>query len=279
MGVGYDLAVNLGAALSGAALTAAGARATRLGRSRRTRKFWRFLHEPTLFVIGELESATLLNTLDATLARFADDATERERMSAAVVEHVRRQERSRLIGLGDFRALSVLIEAFAAAGLPFRHEIVSAADIGARESTHNLVLIGGTDVNSLTDKLARDMGCQLLAQADEQRRNLVRDNGSLGSAQDYAAGVVTGNGGDAIVDYGVLARGRHPDHAERTVVLLCGAHGLGTLAAATVAADRAFTRTVNSAPAQFEAIVEYVARGTDKPKIRLLWPPRSIARP
>lgn len=277
MGLAYDLGINISAAAIGAIAATGGARSIRAARSRRTRRLWRFLREPTLFVVGELDSKTLLNTLDNTLSTLAIASPGRQQLYQAIVEHVRRQEFSKLIGLGDFEALSTIVSTMATAGLPIRHEVVHVSQVGDREESHNLVLLGGSDTNDLTRRLAPQMGCKLSAQGDEQSRNVVRDT-YPSEPHDYLAELSTLNGREQVIDYGVLAYGHHPNAREKTVMIVSGAHGFGTLAAARICTDPSQLHILEGALPDFECLVEYEQLGQGPPVISLPWPPRRLER-
>ncbi len=99
----------------------------------------------------------------------------------------------------------------------------------AREhQTHNLVVIGGKDVNSVTEELTSRMGCQLEPLTNEKGRNVVRDHRLNVDHPVTWQNEPDANGEIHRVDYGILTRGCHPDDRSREVLLLAGAHGLGT---------------------------------------------------
>lgn len=278
-----DITINLvSAGLAGGA-TAAWFAGRRTWRHRNSRAFWKFLEEPTLFVVGELPSDVLLNTLEPMLEKRVGSVTDPRALVKAIVSHVQDQEISGLIGRGDFDAIATMVARFAALNLPPEPRIVAPNDVTkAMKLANNLVLIGGKDVNSLTEEYYTSLGCELEPTINDEGRNMVRDH------QLNVDHVVSPTAEDSgiphtVVDYGVLVRGRSPLNSEREVVIIAGAHGLGTLAAAEVSVGEGFQSDLrhylNKHKQGFECLVEYkrndTARGKGHPEIRIF--PRKMA--
>lgn len=254
MEIAYDLGVNAAAAVLGAAGVATWSAVRRRRTHRHQRAFWRFLDEPTTFVVGALDSEVLLNTLDVRLSSLIESDSARREVVATIVDHIRTQELSGLIGRGDFEALIRIIVGLALMEKPVSPVILAPEEVGHRRRG-NLVLIGSADVNRLTASLAPQMGCRLSVSMNSSGRNVVRDaeHGTEYSASDPGA--------TTVLDYGVIARGRNPNNPASTVLVLAGAHGLGTQAAADVSLSDSDEENVHDLFSRhergFECLVRY----------------------
>ena len=141
--------------------------------------------------------------------------------------------------------------------------------------TQNLILIGGKDTNSLTSLIAPRIGCQLESLIDSKGHNVIRD---LKLDQDYQVtreAKSDAEGGILRRDYGILACGTNPYNPERKVILLAGAHGLGSLAAAEICLSQKFEKRLYYDLLQFngnfECLVSYqrVDGGPDDGKVTI----------
>jgi hypothetical protein len=223
-----------------------------------------FFERPTVFVVGELQSTILMNTLYDGLELLVAPDADRQALVNGIITHIRSQENSGLIGRGDFDAMINLVMLWASLNRS-RPLILHPAEIGEHKKD-NLILIGGADVNSLTESLSPLLGCQLQATRDAQNHNMVVDL-RLGKEYLVQSGEppVDGGPGEAQVrDYGVLARGRNPDNSNAVVLIVAGAHGLGTFAATEVCVRDADQRRLYTEHKQykgnFEALVSYERR-------------------
>ncbi len=175
------------------------------------------------------------------------------------MSHINTQEISGLIGRGDLDAIVNMVVKFASLRLPAKPLILHPSQIGEHRN-QNLVLIGGKDVNSLTPVMT-PRGCHLEALTNDAGRNVVRD---FRLNTDYPVrwqSEPNANGEIIREDYGILARGRNPINPETRVLLIAGAHGLGTLAAAEVSLsskfERRLYRDLKEYNGNFECIVKY----------------------
>jgi len=268
MGFAYDLGVNAGAAVLGAGAATGALKPRRRVRDRFDRSFWAFLEKPTIFVAGDLTSSVLLHDLAAMLKSRSPSEDGQEELLAAVVQRVDQQEISGLIGRGDFEAITRLVTRFASVRLPTDLPILRPSELLPAQRKHNLVLIGGGDVNSLSADFSERLGCHLITTLNDTDHAVIRD---LHLDKEYAVEI---NGPDArgvkrTVDYGVLARGRNPENPDREVVVIAGAHGFGTLAAAEVSVAREHQRRLLRDYREyrgFEALVRYERQDHDSAK-------------
>jgi hypothetical protein len=280
----YEVAVNLGSATAGAALATAAVKVRRAVRYRSGRTFWEFLERPTVIVVGEMQSGVLLNTLDSALISSIPAESDRRPLVETITKHVGRQELSGLIGRGDYDSLVDMLIQFKALGLPFRHDVLHPMHVGARK-TDNLILLGGTDVNPLTGTIGRRIGCQLEIAMNAAGRNAVRDN-RLNSEYPVDDGSQVNARGEKVeLDYGILARGRNPENPDSEVLIIAGAHGLGTWAATQVALNSEHQRAILRATKDYKSGVEALVRyersgGPPEPHvtISLEWTRRGSAR-
>ncbi len=245
MGLAYDLAVNLGAASAGAALGATWIEGRRRLRYRHQREFWKFLEQPSVFVVGGITSPVLLNTLDLELTALVPSEAERIALVDFMIRYVRGQEMSGLVGRGDFHSIVRMAVRLGFLRLPVRPLILHPSEVGERR-TGNLVLIGGSDVNPLTGALGPLLGCQLEARINHEGRAVVRDSRLGVEHRASEPGAVE------VVDYGVLARGPNPYNRDSTVVLLAGAHGFGTIAATEVSLGATAKKQLRGLLRQFD---------------------------
>ena len=170
------------------------------------------------------------------------------------------QEVSGLIGRGDLDAIVRMVAKFASMRLPAKTLVFHPSQVRERR-TQNLVLIGGNDANSLTNDVAPRLGCQLQALINDEGHNVIRDS-RLNADHPVTWNSKPGLNGETMhVDYGILARGPNPYNLDREVLLIAGAHGLGSLAAAEVCHNPKFERRLYNDWKQygghFECLVSY----------------------
>ena len=260
MAAPYDLAVNVVAVALGGIGVAGWNRARLWWKYRAKKRFWGFFEQPTVFVVGELESSILMNALYAELESLVSPEADRRALVNGIIAHVRDQEDSGLIGRGDFDAMINLVVLWASLKQT-RPLIMLPADLGDHKAD-NLVLIGGADVNSLTAALSPQLGCQLEATRDSENHNLVKD-WRLGQNYPVRTEIsANGHAGEVqLRDWGVLVRGRNPHNPKSVVLIVAGAHGLGTFAATEVCVrdsnqSRLFAENKQHRES-FEALISY----------------------
>ena len=226
MNVGYEIGVNLVSAAIGAIIGGSWAYLAGRFKYRRHRAFWRFLKEPTVFVVGDLAPDVLLNTLPDKLKSVVNGPQDWQLIVETIRDHLNTQEVSGLAGRGDLDAIVRMVAKLASMRLPAKTPVLHPSRVRDRR-TQNLVLIGGNDANSLTNDAARRMGCHLEALTNDKGRNIIRDS-RLGKDYEVNPNSEPGVNGEPVpVDYGILVRGRNPYNPDREVLLIAGAHGLG----------------------------------------------------
>ena len=267
MGPGYDIATNLVAAAIGALSTTGAGRFKHWYRYRFHEAFWSFLGEPTIFVVGELESNVLMNTLHEALENLVDQRIDRRVLTEEIVKHVEDQEISGLIGRGDVDAIINMVVRFATLRVPSKPVILAPSAITDTRD-RNLVIIGGPDVNPFADGLFSRLGCQLQTGRNDEGRNIVRDLKLHTEYPVESAGRFNSQGEPISLDYGVLVRGYNPESPQRTVLLLAGAHGHGTFAVSEICLrnedQRRLAHDLRDYNGRFECLVRY-ERVTDGP--------------
>lgn len=246
----YDVGINLASAAIGVFAGIAWTHGVKKVKYRRHRAFWRFLERPTAFVVGDLETKVLLGTLSQELEQLIGQEEDRLALVERITSYINSQEASGLVGRGDLEAIVRMAAKFAELRLPAKLLILHPNQV--REQRYqNLVLIGGNDVNSLTGALSRRMGCRLEAITNEEDRNVIRDSRLNVDYPVAWQGEPNPDGEILRVDYGVLARGSNPDDPKSEVLLIAGAHGLGSMAAAEVSLSPEF------APRLYHDLKEY----------------------
>src|SRR5262249_43242299 len=171
---------------------------------RHHRAFWKFLDEPTIFVVGGFAPNVLLGTLDEELKQVIGQEQDRRLLVDRVMNHLNRQEISGLVGQGDLDAIVTMIGRFASLRLPTNPVIVHPTQVGERRY-QNLVLVGGKDVNSLTEMLTPRLGCHLEALTGDDGHNVIRDSRLNVDYPAMSSDEPGANGEIRRVDYGVLA--------------------------------------------------------------------------
>jgi hypothetical protein len=241
MNAGFAIVINLVSAGIGAAAGAFWAFGKNKLRYRRQRAFWRFLEKPTVLVIGDLAPEVLLGTLDDALNDVVNSQQNRQVIIDRVMNHLQRQEISGLIGRGDLDAMVRILARIASMPFWSSPAVLHPSQVHDRR-TQNLILIGGTDTNALTRSIAPRIGCQLESLTDPKGHNAVRDS-RLGKNYWATSEAIPGvEDGLLRKDYGIIARGPNPYNPKCQVLLLAGAHGLGSLAAAEICLDERFEK-------------------------------------
>jgi hypothetical protein len=260
MTAAYGIIINLASAAIGGAIGAFWAFGKSKFRYRRQRAFWRFLEEPTVLVIGDLAPETLLGTLADALDDMARTQQDRQMIIDRVMNHLYTQEISGLIGRGDLDAMVKILTRIASMRFWSSPVVLHPSQVYDRK-TQNLILIGGKDTNSLTSLIAPRIGCQLESLIDSQGHNVIRDSKLEKDYQVTWQPTPNAEGGTPRKDYGILACGTNPYNPERKVILLAGAHGLGSLAAAEICLSQKFERRLYYDLLQFngnfECLVSY----------------------
>ncbi|WP_305782528.1 hypothetical protein [Symbioplanes lichenis] len=231
MGDLRDLAINLAAAVIAFGSGIVTREIFRLQRSRRGRAFWgrRMLTSRTLLFVGEFP-------------RF---------------NHL---EPSGMVGLGDYHALHELTTGLAAFGSSFG--IAYASQITDGQPRENIIVLGGTDVNSLTSTVLDKVGShfrlddKVMVMVDERTGTTYRAewdvdplDGSGRHDLDHSWFISTDAEGARVAlrfrtDYGILVRSQNPFAPDKMVLLICGVYGFGTWAGARLPFDDDFLATV-----------------------------------
>jgi hypothetical protein len=260
MNAEYDIAVNLVSAAIGASVGASWTYGVNIFRYRQHRAFWRFLEKPTVFVVGDLAPSVLLGTLPDVLKDVTIGQQDPRLITERIMSHLNTQEISGLIGRGDLDAIVSLVWKFASMRFTSRPVVLHPSQVRDRID-HNLILIGGRDTNSLTNTLAPRLGCRLETLMNDEGHNVIRDSRLNVDHPVTWQGTPDASGEISRMDYGILARGRNPHNPEREVLLVAGAHGLGSLAAAEICLNPKFEKRLYNDLRQyngnFECLVSY----------------------
>jgi GrpB-like predicted nucleotidyltransferase (UPF0157 family) len=244
-----DVAANLVAAAIGATLVTLWHILVVRRRFRRMREFWRpFASGNSLCVTGNLSPLVLSET-------FLGLAEESNRASLQAVlpslqDHIGGQEISGLMGRGDHDAVVEVQAGLARIGLASTlPELVGLPS--DKELENNLIVIGGPDVNELTRSLLERLPIKLIITRNAAGRNIVRD---LVHGQDYEPAVEESG---KVRDYGILVRAPNPYDRSKYVLILAGAHGFGSRAAAVVAfkEEDALRQLASISAAGFECLI------------------------
>jgi hypothetical protein len=273
MNVQGEIFINLLSAAIGAIAGALFAYFRKAFKYRHQRAFWRFLENPTVIVVGDLAPEVLLASLPDVLKEIVSIPQDRQLITEKIMTFLGTREISGIAGRGDLDAIAVLMSRIASMRLSSRPMVLHPSQVRDRRD-HNLILIGGDDTNSLTRMLAPRLGCRLES-VTENGNNVVRDS-RLDVDLPVTFQATPGANGETLhKDYGILTRGPNPYNPGREVLLLAGAHGLGSLAAAEVCLNARFEkrlyddlRKFNGA---FECLVSYerVDGGPDDGKVTI----------
>ena len=223
-----DLSVNLAAAAIGALVVWVWRAVGAWSSIRGSRRLWRpFTKDRSFCITGNISPLALFEDFPRTI-------DEARRISVQDVlpslqSHVGDQELSGLMGRGDHDAIVQVQAGLARCGLKKTvTELYESPSREAREA--NLIVIGGPDVNDLTRTLLDKLPVNFTIARNGRGRNVIRDmvhNHEYEPVNDEARG--------RIRDYGLLIRAVNPYGKAKSVMILAGAHGFGSLAAATVA--------------------------------------------
>jgi hypothetical protein len=258
MNAGYEIGINLASAGIGAVIGGSSTYVSDKFKYRRHRAFWRFLKEPTIFVIGDLPADVLLKTLWVKLKPVIKGEQDWQLIEETIQAHLNEQEVSGLIGRGDLDAVVRMLAKFASLRLPGGTLVLHPAQVRDRRA-HNLVLIGGNDTNSLTNEVAPRLGCHFESRTDDNGHNVITDS-RLNSDHPVTWKSEPSIGGE-MVDYGMIARGPSPYNPHHEVLLIAGAHGWGSLAAAEVCLSPRFEKRLyndwKEYGGRFECLVSY----------------------
>ena len=260
MNAAYSIIINLVSAGIGATVAAFWAFGKNRLRYRRQRAFWRFLEKPTVLVIGDLVPEVLLGTLDDALKDVVNSQQNRQLIIDRVMSHLYTVEISGLIGRGDLDAMVRILRRIASMRFWSSPVVLHPPQVSERR-TQNLILIGGTDTNALTSAIAPRIGCQLETLIDSEGHNVIRDS-RLGKDYRATSEAIPGvEGGRLRKDFGIIARGPNPYNPDCEVLLLAGASGLGSLAAAEICLDekheKRLYRDLLQFNGNFECLVSY----------------------
>jgi hypothetical protein len=271
MGVLEVVSLNLLSAFIGFLAGVAWRRGWQRFQFRKTRLFWGWLlSSPPLFVLGELGSILLVETLQQTLNEFDASTGACQAALGRLIAHLDDQENSGLIGRGDVAGVFYIYEKLAEARLP-KGSLASVEQVDTR-SAKNLILFGGDDVNPLSGDLIRRLGCTLTF-GRQDGKNVVKDEvlGSYYAVEktvgDQQHGVSTKN-----KDFSLLILAHNPYVAGGQVLVLAGAQGLGTLAAARACFEQQEEILHRVKEGQdFECLVSYEESEavTSPPRIRI----------
>jgi len=129
-----------------------------------------------------------------------------------------------------------------------------------KELKKNLIVIGGPDVNELTYTLLDRLPVKLIITRNADGRDIVRD---LVHNHDYEP-TVEDNG--KVRDYGILVRAPSPYDRTKHVLILAGAHGFGSMAAAVVAfqEEGSLQRKASISAVGFECLIYIERDGTQE---------------
>jgi hypothetical protein len=261
MNAGYEIIINLISAAIGAAAGVFWTFSKEKFKYRRQRAFWRFLEKPTILVVGDLAPEVLLGTLADALEDMTETRQGRQMIIDRVMSHLYTQEISGLIGRGDLDAMVKILSRIASMRFWSRPLVLHPSQVYERR-TQNLILIGGNDTNSLTSVIAPRIGCNLESLINSEGHNVVRDS-KLGADHRVTWQAIpdVARGGALHKDYGILARGSNPYNQKSEVLILAGAHGFGSLAAAEICLSEKFEKRLYNDLLQFngnfECLVSY----------------------
>uniref|UniRef100_UPI001B8033F4 hypothetical protein n=1 Tax=Actinoplanes subtropicus TaxID=543632 RepID=UPI001B8033F4 len=162
--------------------------------------------------------------------------------------------------LGDFHAVHEMTDGLAALNSSF--EVAYASQASDGQYRENMIMLGGTEVNSLTSTILDKTGSTFFIDNDAMTLTDTRspvtygtewDIDSLdGSSQrdfDHSWFISTDAEGTRVArrfrtDYGIMIRSRSPVAPKRGLVLICGVYGFGTWAGARLPFDKDFLREI-----------------------------------
>lgn len=220
-----DISINLVAAAMGAVALSIWQRVASRRRFRGSRRFWKpFISSECLCVTGQVGpgilSDHLLDSVDEVKREYVRDALPSLRA------YIGDQEFSGLMGRGDHDAVVQLQAGLARIGMASTIPEFAGRPSGV-ELEKNLIVVGGPDVNPLTMTLLDRLPIRLIITQNSHGRNIVRD---LVHDQDYAPR--SDREANVVRDYGIIVRAANPYDRTKALLILAGAHGFGSLAAA-----------------------------------------------
>jgi hypothetical protein len=245
-----DIATNLVAAAIGAVALLAWQKAASRHRFRGSRKFWKpFVSGDCICVTGNVGPVILSEHVLGSVDE-AKRAHVRE-MLPSLRSYIGDQELSGLMGRGDHDAIVQLQAGLARIGMAATIPEFAGRPSGA-ELEKNLIAVGGPDVNPLTMSLLDRLPVKLVIAKDSHGHNVVRD---LVHDQDYAPR--SDREASVVRDYGIVVRAANPYDRSKSVLILAGAHGFGSLAAAVAVfrEDQFDQRLTGGASAGLECLV------------------------
>jgi hypothetical protein len=169
-------------------------------------------------------------------------------------------EPSGMLGLGDVHAVHEMTTGLAALRSSF--EIVYSSQVAEGQHREDMILLGGTEVNTLTLPILEKVGSNFRLDNDamtitDGRTQKVYGtewdvdplDGASGRDFDHSWFISTDAEGARVArrfrtDYGILVRGRNPFARERRLVMICGIYGFGTWAGARLPFDDEFLRRI-----------------------------------
>ena len=183
-------------------------------------------------------------------------------------------EPSGLVGLGDFHAVHEMTTGLSALGSSFK--IVHAAHVPDGQHRENMILLGGTEVNSLASTILDKAGSAFrldnnaMTITDSHTQETYHTEWDVDTLDnpthqdfDHSWFISTDSAGARVArrfrtDYGILVRSPNPFAPNKSLVLICGIHGFGTWAGGRLPFDDEFlqaTRGLGSFECLFQVQV------------------------
>lgn len=227
--------------------------------SKDVRAMWGpFLSQQACIVEGRVSAHMLAEDFaESVPAELRAQAVE---LSPYIGRHLDAGEPAGLMGKGDHEAIVRVQAGLARAGLDQTLSVRSDDELGERRKD-NLIVIGGPDVNQITEELLTLLNCGVTIARTNSSRNVVQDviNGPRYNTTSEA---------QETTDYGILVKGPSPYQQGKQVVIIAGAYGYGCLAASDFAinAKERMAELSRAHPRGFEGIVSYRRSGeTSRP--------------
>jgi hypothetical protein len=247
MSVQTTIFLNVLSAFIGSLLTVSARQLKSLYSYRKGRKFWRpFTASNSTFVIGRLGARLLLETAFEDFEYFVDEE-KRQPLFDRLIEVIDKQENSGLIGVGDLEAIAYINQRLTHAKLPAVNSVERAEHMSIDKTLASIIVIGSGDMNDVAKHIMREAGCQLEVIAvnnhnvvvDRSNKNQVWAGEAPGpNTPPDASPVADDSWYPTGTDFGILVRTEREDVPGASALVLAGAQGLGTLAAAKACFDR-----------------------------------------
>lgn len=191
-------------------------------RTRKARQFWKvFAKERTLIVIG----------------RFRE---------------FEQFEPSGFLGVGDAIALAELESFYERLGLP-KPPVAYADRLSGDQLKQNLILLGGPDANSVSEKVARRIEATLRFGEKAVHDIYVVDHSE---GRVYSPSISSSSAA-AGTDYGLVYKAKNPFSVDDAVLLIAGSFGYGTWAGVRyVTSDAFFHSPAVGKAVEFELLIE-----------------------